>query len=180
MLNVRELEGLVRNVPDFPVPGIQFKDITTILTHPGALGDAVTHLEGVLEGVDFDAVASIESRGFVFGAVLAARRGIPLVLVRKPGKLPADTLKQEYTLEYGTGTVEMHRNSVPAGSRVLIVDDLVATGGSAAAAASLVRRDGSVPVAAAFIIDLVTLGGGRRLRESGLPVFSLMEIEVDE
>lgn len=180
MLSVEQLEGLVRNVPDFPIPGIQFKDITTVLTHPGALGDVVTHLESLLESVEFNAVASIESRGFVFGAVLAARRGIPLVLVRKPGKLPADTLSEEYTLEYGTNTVEMHRNAVPKGSRVLIVDDLVATGGSAAAAASLIRKDGSTPVAAAFMIDLTTLGGAENLRKSGLPVYSLMEIEVDE
>lgn len=180
MLSVEQLEGLVRNVPDFPIPGIQFKDITTVLTHPGALGDVVTHLEHLLSGVDFNAVASIESRGFVFGAVLAARRGIPLVLVRKPGKLPADTISQEYSLEYGTNTVEMHRNAVPRGSRVLIVDDLVATGGSAAAAASLIRKDGSIPVAAAFMIDLTTLGGAQNLRKAGLPVYSLMEIEVDE
>lgn len=180
MLNVRELEGLVRNVPDFPIPGIQFKDITTILTHPGALGDAVTHLEVILKDLDYNAVASIESRGFVFGAVLAARKGIPLILIRKPGKLPADTLREEYTLEYGTNAVEMHRDAVPRGSRVLIVDDLVATGGSATAAASLIRRDGSTPVAAAFIIDLVTLGGGESLRKAGLPVYSLMEIEVDQ
>jgi adenine phosphoribosyltransferase len=180
MLSVEELEGLIRNVPDFPIPGIQFKDITTVLAHPGALGDVVTHLENLLGSLEFNAVASIESRGFVFGAVLAARRGIPLVLVRKPGKLPADTLSEEYTLEYGTNTVEMHRNAVPAGSRVLIVDDLVATGGSAAAAASLIKRDGSIPVAAAFMVDLVTLGGAGNLRKTGLPVYSLMEIEVDE
>ncbi len=180
MRSIKELEGLVRNVPDFPIKGIQFKDITTLLTEPGALGDVVTHLENALRGVVFNAVASIESRGFVFGGVLAARRGVPLVLIRKPGKLPAATLQEEYTLEYGTNAVEMHRNALPGGSRVLIVDDLVATGGSAAAAASLITRDGSTPVAAAFVIDLITLGGSSRLREGGLPVFSLMEIEVDE
>lgn len=180
MLSIERIEGLIRNVPDFPIPGIQFKDITTVLTHPGALGDVVTHLERLLSEVDFNAVASIESRGFVFGAVLAARRGIPLVLIRKPGKLPADTISEEYSLEYGKNTVEMHRNAVPKGSRILIVDDLVATGGSAAAAASLIRKDGSIPVAAAFMIDLTTLGGAENLRESGLPVYSLLEIEVDE
>jgi len=179
-MTLEELEGLIRNVPDFPIPGIQFKDITTILTHPGALGDVVSHLEARLESVDYDAVASIESRGFVFGAVLAARGNRPLVLIRKPGKLPAETLRQEYTLEYGSGAVEMHRNALPPGSRVILVDDLVATGGSAAAAAALVQRDGSIPVAAAFIIDLLTLGGSEKLRQSGLPVISLMEIEVDE
>lgn len=180
MLSPREIENLIRNVPDFPIPGVQFKDITTVLTHPGALNDAVSHLEGLLEGVDYDAVASIESRGFVFGAVLAARRGLPLVLIRKPGKLPGETLREEYTLEYGKGAVEMHRNSLPPGSRVVLVDDLVATGGSAAAGAALIERDGSLPVAAAFIVDLCTLGGSERLKKRGLPVVSLLSIEVDE
>lgn len=180
MHTVEELAGLIRNVPDFPIPGIQFKDITTLLTHPGALSDSVSRLEAIMGSLQFDAVAAIESRGFVFGAVLAARRGIPLILVRKPGKLPARTLRKEYTLEYGSGAMEMHADAVPRGSRVLVVDDLVATGGSAAAAAELIRADGSVPVAAAFIVDLHTLGGSSRLREGGLPVYALLQIAVDE
>ncbi len=179
MHTVEELAGLIRNIPDFPVPGVQFKDITTLLTHPGALNDAVSLMEEMLKGLDYDAVAAIESRGFVFGSVLAARRGLPLILVRKPGKLPGATFRKEYSLEYGTGVVEMHTDSVPKGSRVLVVDDLVATGGSAAAAAELIRMDGSVPTAAAFMIDLCTLGGASRLREGGLPVYSLLKIEVD-
>ncbi len=180
MHTVEELAGLIRNVPDFPIPGIQFKDITTLLTRPGALNDAVSRLEEMLGDLEYDAVAAIESRGFVFGAVLAARRNLPLILVRKPGKLPARTHRREYTLEYGSGAVEMHVDAVPRGSRVLLVDDLVATGGSAAAAAELIRMDRSAPVAAAFIIDLRTLGGSSRLRETGLPVYALLEIEVDE
>jgi adenine phosphoribosyltransferase len=159
---------------------VVFKDITTLLTHPGSLRDTVSHLEEACSGFQFDAIAAIESRGFIFGALLAANRDLPLVLVRKPGKLPAETLSREYSLEYGTNTVEMHRNALPEGSRVLIVDDLIATGGSALAAADLLRRDGCHVAGAAFVIDLKFLGGGERLAADGVDYVGLIEVFSEE
>lgn len=176
MLSADQIAELFRDVKDFPKEGIVFKDITTVLTHPGALGDAVTHMLDLLEDIEFDAVAAIESRGFMFGGIIADRLGIPLVLVRKPGKLPADVLSEDYTLEYGTNTVEMHRNSLEKGSRVLIVDDLVATGGTVMATAELIKRDGCTPAAAAFLMNLRFLGGAERIEQAGIPVRSLIEL----
>lgn len=176
MLTVDELSLHIRNVADFPIEGVVFKDITTLLTHPGALRDTVRHMEKACSHMEFDAVAAIESRGFIFGSVIAAEHDLPLVLIRKPGKLPADTVSEEYTLEYGTNTVEMHRNSLPEGNRVLIVDDLIATGGSAMAAASLIEKDGCSVAGAVFVIDLVFLGGGEKLKEAGIPYRALMEV----
>jgi adenine phosphoribosyltransferase len=176
MLRAEDLGKLIRNVKDFPIEGVMFKDITTLLTHPGALGSSVSLLEDRVSGLEFDAVASIESRGFVFGAVLAARRDLPLVLIRKPGKLPADTHSEDYALEYGTNTVEMHRDSLPRGSRVLIVDDLIATGGSALASAKLIEMDGSSVAGAAFMINLEFLGGRQRLEDAGYETRSLIEV----
>jgi adenine phosphoribosyltransferase len=179
MLTPAQIERLIRNVPGFPAPPVVFKDITTVLTTPGALSDTVDLLEEGLSGTDFDAVASIESRGFVFGAVLASRRRMPLVLLRKPGKLPAETIGEDYSLEYGTARIEMHRNSLPAGSRVVVVDDLVATGGSALAACHLVERDGSRAVATAFVVNLEVLGGRKRLEDAGYPVRFIVNVESE-
>jgi len=177
MHSVSDIAGFFRDVRDFPKEGIVFKDVTTVLTKPGALGDSVTHLLKMLDGIEFDAVAAVESRGFMFGGIVADRLGIPLVLIRKPGKLPAEVLSEDYTLEYGTNTLEMHRNSLPVGSKVLIIDDLVATGGTVLASADLIRRDGSVPVAAAFLMDLKFLGGAEKIENSGIQVRSLIQID---
>lgn len=177
MHSVNEIAELFRDVPDFPKEGIVFKDVTTVLTHPGALGDSVTHLLKLLDDIEFNAVAAVESRGFMFGGIIADRLNIPLVLVRKPGKLPADVISEDYTLEYGTNTLEMHCNSLASQSKVLIIDDLIATGGTALATAELIRRDGSIPVAAAFLMDLRFLGGARKIEESGVPVRSLIVID---
>jgi adenine phosphoribosyltransferase len=176
MLSIKEIAELYRDVNDFPVQGVIFKDVTTVLTHPGALGDSVTHLLSTLEDIEFNAVAAVESRGFMFGGVIADRLRIPLVLIRKPGKLPADVLSENYILEYGTNTVEMHRNSLAKGTKVLIIDDLVATGGTALATAELIRKDGSEPVAAGFIMNLKFLGGALKLEKAGIPVRSLITI----
>jgi adenine phosphoribosyltransferase len=177
MHSVSDIAGFFRDVPDFPQEGIVFKDVTTVLTKPGALGDSVTHLLKMLDDIEFDSVAAVESRGFMFGGIVADRLGIPLVLIRKPGKLPAEVLSEDYTLEYGTNTVEMHRNSLPEGSRVLIIDDLVATGGTVLASAALIMRDGSIPVAAAFLMDLKFLGGAEKIENSGIKVRSLIQID---
>jgi len=179
MLSPQEIGALVRTVPDFPIPGVMFKDITTILTHPGALADTVGHLDSLTGDMDYGAVAAIESRGFVFGAVLAASKGIPLVLIRKPGKLPGEVISREYSLEYGTGTIQMHRRSLPEGTRVLIVDDLVATGGSASAAADLLAMDGCAVAGAVFVIDLDFLGGRSALEKKGLRVESLLRFSSE-
>ncbi|MFO7949591.1 MAG: adenine phosphoribosyltransferase [Candidatus Fermentibacteraceae bacterium] len=177
MLTIEEIERLIRDVPDFPQKGVIFKDITTVMTSPGALGDTVTHMQESVDHLDYDAVAAIESRGFIFGAVLAAREGLPLVLVRKPGKLPAETIAEDYQLEYGSNTVEIHRGSLPSGSRVLLVDDLVATGGSMLAASRLVERDGCRVAGAAAVINLQFLGGGDRITDSGVEYRYLINVE---
>ncbi len=180
MHSIEELAGLIRDVPDFPMEGVIFKDITTLLTHPGALADVTEHLLEACRDFRYDSIAAIESRGFIFGSLMAARQDMPLVLIRKPGKLPAETISQEYTLEYGSGTIEMHRDALPGGSKVLIVDDLLATGGSAMAAANLLSRAGHAVSGAAFIIDLAFLGGGKRLTESGVDYVSLIRIDGDD
>ncbi len=179
MLSITEINELIRNVPDFPIPGVNFKDITTILTHPGALNDSVKHLEIACDVFEYDAIAAIESRGFIFGSVMAADKNLPFVLIRKPGKLPSESISEEYLLEYGSSTLEMHRNSLPAGSRVLIIDDLLATGGSAIAAANLIRRDGNTVAGAAFVIDLEFLGGEKKLREAGVSSVALVRINSE-
>jgi len=179
MLSLKELEEKIRNIPDFPIKGVVFKDITTLLTYPGALNDAAVHLEKACGIFEYDTVAAIESRGFIFGSVIAARKDLPLVLIRKPGKLPGETVSEEYSLEYGTNTVEMHKNSLASGSRVLIVDDLMATGGSAMAAAGLIRRDGCRVAGAAFVIDLTFLGGGDKLKNNGIPYVKLIEVDSE-
>lgn len=176
MHSIDELRRQIRDVPDFPIEGVVFKDITTLLAHPGSLRDTAEHMKEACSRFEYDAVAAIESRGFIFGAILASMLDLPMVLIRKPGKLPAETHRREYTLEYGTNVVEMHRNSLPDGSRVLIVDDLVATGGSALAAAELLRADGCSVAGAAFVIDLEFLGGGGRLREEGIEYVSLIDV----
>ncbi len=179
MYDIEELEKQIRNVPGFPVEGVVFKDITTLLSNPGSLGDTVAHLLKACEDFDYDSIAAIESRGFIFGAVMAVEKNVPLALVRKPGKLPAETVSREYTLEYGTATVELHRDALPSGSRVLIVDDLIATGGSATAASRLVREIGCTVAGAAFVMDLTFLGGGDRLRKEGFDYVALMRVDSE-
>lgn len=176
MKNAQQLEELLRNIPDFPIKGVVFKDITTLLTHPGALSDAVDNMENLLVDIEYDAVVCIESRGFVFGSVLASRKNLPLVLIRKPGKLPADTISQEYSLEYGKNTVEMHRDSLAQGTRVVLIDDLLATGGSALASINLLERDGAIVSATAFLINLEFLGGRKKIEDAGYIVRYVIKV----
>lgn len=168
-----DLKSRIRDVPDFPKKGIVFKDITTLLADPSAFGAAVEKMEEVLSGRRVDKIVCVESRGFLFGAPLALRLGAGLVPVRKPGKLPAATIREEYTLEYGTDAIEMHRDAVSGGDHVVLVDDLLATGGTAAAAARLVERAGGKVECLLFLIELSFLGG-RKLLE-GREVLSLIE-----
>ncbi|MBD3370792.1 adenine phosphoribosyltransferase [Candidatus Fermentibacteria bacterium] len=178
MLEVGELSELIRDVPDFPQKGVVFKDITTMLVHPGALGDSLTHLQRRLSDVDYDSVVCIESRGFLFGAVLAARENLPLILVRKPGKLPADTISQDYELEYGSNTIEMHSGSLSNSGNALIVDDLVATGGSVLATANLVEREECGVAAVAYVINLEFLGGREKIERAGYRTEFLIDVEA--
>ena len=157
------LESYIRNIPDFPIPGIQFKDITTLLRDGDALHRAIDVFVERYRDQQIDAIVAIESRGFIFGAPLAYALGIGLVPVRKAGKLPADTHRLEYALEYGTATLEIHKDAFPTGARVVVIDDLLATGGTIAAACELVAQAGGHVVEAAFLIELVALAGRERL-----------------
>ncbi|MFH1465961.1 MAG: adenine phosphoribosyltransferase [Pseudomonadota bacterium] len=165
----------IRDIPDFPKPGIVFKDITPLLADPAAFKEVLDRFVERYADRKLDRIVGIESRGFIFGAPLADRLNVGFVPVRKPGKLPYRTVSEEYSLEYGTDSIEIHADAVPAGGRVLIVDDLLATGGTAAAAASLVRKVGGEVEELAFVVELGFLNGREKL--GGLPVFSLVNYE---
>jgi adenine phosphoribosyltransferase len=167
------IEGRIRDVPDFPRPGIVFKDITPLLQDPAAFAETVEGMAASSAQHAFDLVCGIESRGFLFGAALAKELGKGFIPIRKPGKLPWRTASESYQLEYGTDRIEIHVDAAPGGKRVLMVDDLLATGGTMEAAAKLVRRIGGVPVAAAFVIELTFLHGRNRLGD--LPAHSLVK-----
>ncbi|GIW43433.1 MAG: adenine phosphoribosyltransferase [Candidatus Binatia bacterium] len=157
-----ELRRWIRDIPNFPKPGIVFRDVTPLLAHGPAFRSAVDLLASPYKG-GVDVVLGIESRGFIFGAAVAYALGAGLVVVRKPGKLPAEKIRAAYELEYGTDALEIHRDAFEGATRVLIVDDLLATGGTASAACELVERLGGEVVACAFVIELTALGGRQRL-----------------
>ena len=168
------LKNLVRTVADFPKPGILFRDITTLIGDGPGLAAAVSLLTDAARESRAEAVSGIEARGFVFGAAVAVALELGFVPVRKPGKLPVPVLALDYALEYGTGTLEVDPGAVRPGQRVVLIDDLIATGGTALAAAQLLRQAGAVVEQALFVIDLPDLGGADRLREAGIAVRSLM------
>ncbi|MDD3237937.1 MAG: adenine phosphoribosyltransferase [Candidatus Gastranaerophilales bacterium] len=153
----------IRDVLDFPVKGIVFKDITTAVRDPQALRDMIHFLTDKFADKKIDYVAGIESRGFIFGAAVAANLNAGFILVRKPGKLPAETISQEYSLEYGTDKIEIHKDAIEPGKNVLIIDDLLATGGTVAATCQLINKTGAKVVGAAFIIELEALKGREKL-----------------
>ena len=157
------LKAVIRDVPDFPKPGILFKDISTIMLDPKVSNAVLDHLVLQYQDAGLDAIAGIESRGFLFGYPLAMRLRLPFVLIRKEGKLPYDKIKHAYELEYGSAVIEMHTDAVQAGQRVLIHDDLLATGGSAAAAATLIEKSGGVVAGFDFLVALDFLGGAQTL-----------------
>ena len=167
-----DLKDSIRGIPDFPKPGILFRDITTLLKDPKALAEAIDQLEKQYKGKKIDAVIGIESRGFIFGVPLALRLGCGFIPVRKPGKLPAATECEEYSLEYGTDKLEIHKDAVSPGMKVLIVDDLLATGGTAAATCRLVRKIGGDVAGCAFAIELDDLNGRNNLKD--VEAFSLI------
>jgi len=166
------IEGRIRDVPDFPKPGIVFKDITPLLQDPASLARTIERMAEDSAAQPFDLVCGIESRGFIFGAALARELGKGFIPIRKPGKLPWKTAAESYELEYGKDTIEIHVDAAQGGQRVLMVDDLLATGGTMEAALKLVRKIGGVPVAACFVIELSFLNGRKRLGD--LPVHSLV------
>jgi adenine phosphoribosyltransferase len=173
-----DLKALVRTIPDFPKPGIQFRDITTLLLDRSGFARTVELLVDSVGG-PVDLVAAIDARGFVIGGAMAEKLGAGLLLVRKDGKLPGATIIEEYSLEYGTDRLAIHVDACAPDARVLVVDDLIATGGTAQAAVRLVRRAGGTVVGARFVIDLPELGGSAALRSDGVDVVSLMEFEGD-
>ena len=179
---VQYLRSRLRNVPDFPQPGILFKDITPLLGDPRAFHITLDLLAERFIGEHIDAVVGIEARGFIFGGAVAARLNASFVPVRKPGKLPAKVDKVAYKLEYGEAVLEMHTGSIPRGARVLIIDDVLATGGTACAAAELVQHQGGEVIGFAFVIELDFLGGKQRLegRATGSRVYSLLHFAAGE
>lgn len=160
---MKKLEEYVTNIPDFPEKGIIFRDITSVLQDADGLHLAIDSYMKMLEGVDFDVIVGAEARGFIFGATLAYLLGKPFVAARKPGKLPRDTVSQEYELEYGKASIEIHRDSFEPGKRIVIVDDLIATGGTVEAIAKLVEKLGGQVVKIVFLMELAGLNGRDKL-----------------
>jgi adenine phosphoribosyltransferase len=172
-----DLASLIRNVPDFPVPGIQFKDITTLLQHPEAFRHIIDGWKTRYETRGITAIVGADARGFIFGGALAYAMNLPFVPVRKKGKLPADTIHEEYKLEYGTAALEIHRDALKPGDKVVLIDDLLATGGTMRAIANMVTRLGAEIVEIAFVVELPPLKGRDKLTE--YPVYSLVEFMVE-
>ena len=160
-----DLAQHIRNVPDFPIEGIQFKDITTLLKDPVPFSASIEALLEHYSEEAIDVVVGVESRGFIWGAILAYELGVGFVPVRKPGKLPAETVRAEYTLEYGTNALEMHKDAIQPGQKALVIDDLLATGGTAKATCELVEQLGGEVVSVAFLIELTFLNGRAKLAD---------------
>ncbi len=172
-MNLDQMTALIRNVADFPKPGIVFKDITPLLSAPGGVSAVTTHFERAIKELclePIDAIVAIESRGFIFGAPLAERMEIGLELVRKKGKLPYQTVSRTYDLEYGTDCIEMHIDAITPGKKYVVVDDLIATGGTAWATCELIEDQGGIVAACAFVIELSFLPGRARLADRPLVV----------
>jgi adenine phosphoribosyltransferase len=169
-----QIKSLIRTVPDFPSPGIQFRDITTLISNGPGFSATVGHLASSAQAAGATLIAGMEARGFIFGAAVAARLGLGFVPVRKPGKLPVPTLGIDYTLEYRQDRLEIDPGAIPTGARVVVIDDLIATGGTALAATSLLRQAGATLTHALFVIDLPELGGAAALRNAGVTVEALI------
>ncbi|MGA7594824.1 MAG: adenine phosphoribosyltransferase [Gallionella sp.] len=173
------IKSRIRTVPNYPKPNIQFRDITTLLKDPVGFKLTIDDLLRRYQDVKIDKIAGIESRGFILGAPLAYALGKGFIPIRKKGKLPAETIGHDYALEYGTDRIEIHTDAIQKGDRVLLVDDLIATGGTAEAACKLIEKMGGKIVECCFIIDLPDIGGHARLEKHGHKVFALCEFEGD-
>lgn len=174
-----DLCALVRTIPDFPQTGIQFRDITTLISDPAGFAEAVRRLSEKAAAYHPDIIVAVEARGFLFGAAMALSMGLGMVPVRKAGKLPGDTIGIDYDLEYGRDRLEIHAGAIKSGQRVVLIDDLLATGGTVMAAAQLIRSLEAEVAAALFVIDLPDIGGSRRLAQAGLTCETLIEFEGD-
>ena len=172
-----DIKRYIRTIPDYPKPGIMFRDVTTLLGDAQGFKATIAQMAEPYRTVPVDAVAGIEARGFILGGAIADRLGCGFVPIRKKGKLPWKTIGEEYALEYGVDTIEIHEDAIRPGERILIVDDLIATGGTAEAAAKLVQRSGGTIVGAAFVVDLPDLGGRKRLEGMGIRCEALMAFE---
>ena len=173
------IKSKIRTVKDYPIDGIMFRDITTLFKDPEGLREAINLFSDRYQDLNLDKIVAIESRGFLIGAPLAYLLNVGLVLIRKPGKLPAKTFMQDYTLEYGVDQIEIHTDAIEEGERVLIVDDLIATGGTVEAAVKLVQKMKADIIECCFIIDLPDIGGSKNLKSMGQNVFSLCEFDGD-
>jgi len=172
-----DLKSLVRTIPDYPKKGILFRDISTLIEHPEGFRESIERIASSHRGLGITHVAGIEARGFIFGAAVAISLGVGFIPVRKSGKLPGETIGQNYALEYGVDTIEIHADVVSGADNVLLVDDLIATGGTAIAAVNLLRRTGATLDYAAFVIDLPDIGGVEKLLAENVHVNSLMTFE---
>ena len=170
-----DLKKYIRNIPDYPKKGILFRDITTLIKDKDAFKECIDQMSKILIKLNFDKISAIESRGFVFASALCYNLSKPLVLIRKKGKLPAEKYSQNFELEYGKATLEMHKDSVKPEEKVLIVDDLIATGGTSEAGAKLVEKSGGVVAGFVFVINLFDLGGKKLLKDKGYKTFSLID-----
>ena len=175
-MGILDLKNKIRTIPDFPEPGILFRDITTLLSEPQAFREIIDLFEEHYSSEDIDLVVGVESRGFIIGAALALQLGKGFVPVRKGGKLPGPTHGVDYDLEYGTDRVEVHKDAFPSGSRILMVDDLIATGGTIEGSGQLIEKAGGIIVGYGFVIELIDLKGRDRLKH---PIYSLVTFECD-
>ncbi len=168
----------IRVIPDFPVPGVMFRDITSLLLKPEVFSEVCNQMIEQIKPMQPEVIAAAEARGFIFGSVVAEKMGIPFVLLRKPGKLPGKTISYQYVLEYGTSELHVHDGDIPTGSRVVIIDDLIAVGGTADACCKLIAKAGGNPVGCAFVIELLDLGGREKLAST--PIVSLVKLHENE
>ena len=177
LLNPDDLRDHIRTVPDWPAPGVAFRDITPLLQDPAALRVLVQHFVLRYMHQKIDVVAGLDARGFIIGSIVAYELNVGFVPIRKKGKLPFTTIAEEYELEYGSATVELHADACKSGDRVLLIDDLIATGGTMMAGKKLLERLGATVVEGAAIVDLPELGGSKLLRDAGLKLFTLVDFE---
>lgn len=175
MTLTEKIKEAIRTIPDFPEVGIQYKDISTLFLKPELINEIILESIALLQAHNVQVIAGIESRGFLLGAAIAAKMQIPFVMIRKAGKLPAKTYQETYKLEYGTATIEMHCDAIPPGTRVALVDDVLATGGTLVAASNLIKKAGSIPVVTSLIAELEFLNGRNKLESAGIDVISIVK-----
>ena len=176
-MSIELIKSAIKTIPDYPKKGIMFRDVTSLLQDHEAFTACITQLKKQFADKTFDKVVGTEARGFLFGAPLALEMGIGFVPVRKPGKLPREVISESYDLEYGTDILEIHKEDIKPGDRVLMIDDLLATGGTMVATANLIRRLGGIADHAGFVISLPDIGGEQKMQEHGVSTFSLIDFE---